>query len=266
MDSFVSLPESVRGGLLLWLILVGFAFFLALIIHIFTDRSAKSLLICGAENLFTFIFYQMLIDQLWSDSRLFIDIPAVTVALTDLFLTAAAAMELALCIRKRNSRLSMMSVKESMDGIDAARKIKEQRPEIKILLVTSMPEVSCIDRARAAGVESFWHKEVQEQPLLEIMDRTMAGESVYPMSTPAVQFGNIVSTELTDREIEVLRELVSAASNKEIGERLYMSPSTVKRHISEMLDKTGFKSRLQLAIRARGGGQVINNRDIETKE
>lgn len=86
------------------------------------------------------------------------------------------------------------------------------------------------------------------------------------MATPAVQFGNIVSTELTEREIAVLRELVSGASNKEIGERLHMSASTVKRHISEMLEKTGFKSRLQLAIRARSGGLVINNRDIEEEE
>ena len=149
-----------------------------------------------------------------------------------------------------------------MDGLDAAKEIKEKRPEIKILLVTSMPEVSYIERAKAIGIESFWHKEVQEQPLIEIMDRTMAGESIYPTSMPVVRFGNIVSTELTDTEIEVLRELVSGASNKEISKRLYMSQSTVKRHISDMLEKTGFKSRLQLAIRARGGGLVINNRDI----
>ena len=149
-----------------------------------------------------------------------------------------------------------------MDGLDASKEIKEKRPEIKILLVTSMPEVSYIERAKAVVVDSFWHKEVQEQPLIEIMDRTMAGESIYPTSMPVVRFGNIISTELTDTEIEVLRELVSGASNKEISKRLYMSQSTVKRHISDMLEKTGFKSRLQLAIRARGGGLVINNRDI----
>ena len=149
------------------------------------------------------------------------------------------------------------------DGLDAAEEIKKHRSDIKILLVTSMPEVSYIDRAKKIGVDSFWYKEIQEQPLLEIMDRTMAGESVYPMRVPAVRFGNIVSTELTDCEIEVLRELVTGASNKEIGERLYTSASTVKRHISDMLVKTGFKSRLQLAIRARSGGLVINNKADE---
>ena len=90
----------------------------------------------------------------------------------------------------------------------------------------------------------------------------MAGESVYPETMPAIQFGRIVSTELTDTEMSVLRELMSGASNKEIGELLYMSESTVKRHIAEMLAKTGFKSRLQLAIEARGGGLVVNHGEI----
>ena len=148
------------------------------------------------------------------------------------------------------------------DGLVAATQIKQELPEVKILLVTSMPESSYIGRAKEIGVESFWHKEVQEQPLLEIMDRTMAGGSVYPETMPAIQFGRIVSTDLTDTEMSVLRELMSGASNKEIGKRLYMSESTVKRHIAEMLAKTGFKSRLQLAIEARGGGLVIHHEGL----
>ena len=63
-------------------------------------------------------------------------------------------------------------------------------------------------------------------------------------------------------QLEVLRELMTGASNKEIGERLYMSPSTVKRHISDMMEKTGIKSRLRLAIESRGGGLIINNGEI----
>lgn len=168
-----------------------------------------------------------------------------------------------LCI-ETNADLVLMDVVLGLgkDGLDAAKEIKQKSPDVKILLVTSMPESTYIGRAKAIGVESFWHKEVQEQPLLEIMNRTMAGESVYPETIPAIQFGRIVSTELTDTEMSVLRELMSGASNKEIGERLYMSESTVKRHIAEMLEKTGFKSRLQLAIEARGGGLVVNHGEI----
>ena len=171
--------------------------------------------------------------------------------------TAEEAVELCM---KTEPDLVLMDVVMGigMDGLDAARQIKQTHRDVKILLVTSMPESTFIDRAREIGVDSFWHKEVQERPLLEIMNRTMAGESIYPAAMPVIQFGQIVSTELTASEMAVLRELMSGASNKEIGKRLYMSESTVKRYIADMLAKTGFKSRLQLAIEARGGGLVIN--------
>ena len=146
---------------------------------------------------------------------------------------------------------------EGMSGLAAARKIKEVLPAVKILMVTSMPEVSYIDRARQIGVESFWYKEVQEQPILEVMDRTMSGESIYPDQTPVVKLGNAVSTEFTAREIEVLREMVDGLSNREIAEKLGIGERTVKMNITAMLDKTGFRSRLELAVKARTGGLVI---------
>ncbi len=147
----------------------------------------------------------------------------------------------------------------SLSGLKAARQIKERHPATKILIVTSMPEISYISQAKEIGVESFWYKEVQEQPLLEIMNRTMAGESVYPMSQPKVALGNAFSDELTERETAVLRELVSGASNKEIGETLGITDKTVKMHITNMLQKTGYHSRLELAVKARHYGIAIKD-------
>ncbi len=146
-----------------------------------------------------------------------------------------------------------------MSGLEAARRIRSSSPSVKILVVTSMPEVSYIRQAREIGVNSFWHKEVQEMPLIEIMDRTMAGESVYPLHEPEVELGNALSSELTEREIEVLRELVSGASNREIGETLCITENTVKMHITNMLQKTGYHSRLELAVKARHLGVAIKD-------
>ena len=174
-----------------------------------------------------------------------------------------AAETIRICLEQKIDLVLMDVVMGyGMDGLDAAKQIKQERPDVKIMIVTSMPETTYIDRAKEIGIDSFWHKEVQEQPLLEIMNRTMAGESVYPTEMPVIWFGNTISTELTDIEMAVLRELMTCASNKEIGERLFMSESTVKRHIADMLAKTGFKSRLQLAIEARGGGLVIHHEEI----
>ena len=144
-------------------------------------------------------------------------------------------------------------------GLDAAALIKREFPDVKIIIVTSMPEGSWLKRAREIGVESFWYKEVQEQPLLEIMDRTMAGESVYPGASPAVPVGNALSTDFTEREAEVLRELVSGSSNREIAARLGIAENTVKMHITNMLQKTGYHSRLELAVKARHLGVAIKD-------
>ena len=173
--------------------------------------------------------------------------------------TAADAAEAIAFCRSNQVDLVVMDVVmgSGMDGINAAKEIKSMRPETKILIITSMAEADYLRRAREIGIESFWHKEVQEQPLLDVIRRTLAGESIYPGTMPEVWLGQIVSTELTAREIDVLRELVGGASNAEIAERLGISARTVKQHIIGMLQKTGLQNRLQLALQARGGGLVV---------
>ncbi len=145
-------------------------------------------------------------------------------------------------------------------GLDAAARIKKRYPGIKIVIVTSMPECSYLERARAAGVDSFWYKEVSSEPILSLMDRTMNGESVYPDKTPQVQLGLSSSYEFSDRELEVLRELTSGDTNEEIAEHMFISTATVKSHIRNLLQKTGYRTRTELAIRARESGLVILDR------
>ena len=120
-----------------------------------------------------------------------------------------------------------------------------------------MPEISWMDRAKKIGIDSFWYKEVSEKTILEIIERTLAGESIYPEETPEVKLGLTKSTELTPREIQVLRLLTTGVGNDEIAEKLNISQNTVKTHIKHLLDKTGFNTRTQLAIQARITGFVI---------
>lgn len=71
-------------------------------------------------------------------------------------------------------------------GLDAAEEIKKEFPGIRIIIVTSMPEYSWIERARRIGVDSFWYKETHKEGILDVMNRTMEGEQVYPEDTPLV--------------------------------------------------------------------------------
>lgn len=143
------------------------------------------------------------------------------------------------------------------NGLDASQEIKKQFPNIKIIVVTSMPEASWLSRAKEIGIESFWYKEATKESILSVMDRTMAGESIYPNDTPEISIGLTNNHSFTDREIDVLRELLTGDSNTEIAKRLDISSGTVKTHIQHMLEKTGFKTRTELASHARALGIVI---------
>ncbi len=147
--------------------------------------------------------------------------------------------------------------KEGQNGLQAAEKIKRKYPHIKIIIVTSMPECSYIDRAKAIGVEGFWYKDTSKDTILSLMNRVIKGENVYPEMSQPVMIGLVNSTEFTKREIEILREMTGGYSNQEIGEKLGISVNVVRNHISNMLEKTGFRSRTQLAVKARSTGLVI---------
>lgn len=146
------------------------------------------------------------------------------------------------------------------NGLDAAARIKRAFPDTKIVVVTSMPECSYLERARKIGVDSFWYKEDTRERLMDVMERTMHGESIYPDATPELQLGLASSRDFTDRELEVLREITGGDTNQEIAEHLHMSVATVKTHILNMLGKTGFRNRTELAVRARESGLVILDR------
>lgn len=152
-------------------------------------------------------------------------------------------------------------MKYGLDGLTSAKTIKNSNPGIRIILATSTAEAAWIDEAKAAGIESFWFKEYEDVPLLEIMDRTMNGESVYPDSLPNPRFGDVTKVDLTAREIEILRELTANRSNEEIAEKLSISLFTVKRHIQNIMNKTGYTSRLELAVNARHIGLVVHDSD-----
>lgn len=177
-------------------------------------------------------------------------------------LTAVSSGEEAVEFCKSNAvDLVIMDVVlgHGMTGLEAAKFIKESKPEIKILIITSMPEVSYIARAKEIGVESFWYKEVQSAPIIEVVTRTLAGESIYPDSSPVVKIGNAQSSDLTKTELTVLRKMTTGATNRDIAKSLNIEETTVKKHITSMLQKTGFHNRVELAVNARITGLVIED-------
>ena len=133
-------------------------------------------------------------------------------------------------------------------GLDAAARVKEKYPQIKIIIVTSQPECDFIHRAKEAGIDSFWYKDISPENLIDVIEQTMAGEQIFPDKTPSVKLGLADSSELTAKEIEVLRFVCEGLEYSEIAERMHISQRTVKFHVSNILSKTGYANKTRLAI------------------
>lgn len=135
-------------------------------------------------------------------------------------------------------------------GLLAADEIKKRFPQIKIIITTSMPEYTFIEKAKQAGCESFWYKDYGNVSLKDVIEKTMAGENVYPDKTPDVDIYGVPISKFTPAQLRVLRELAMGLSQEEVAKKLCLSRSVIKGHISHMCDKTNTSKTLQLVTEA----------------
>jgi two-component system vancomycin resistance associated response regulator VraR len=162
------------------------------------------------------------------------------------------------CMRG-NVDLILMDVCTARDenGIEACTVIKRKFPRIKIIIVTSMAEHTFIAKAKAAQADSFWYKDASRGELLTVMDQTMAGEHIYPDKTPEVKLGLTTSYELTQSELEVLRALMQSTSDEDAAKMLSCTKANVRWHLSKILEKTGYRTRMELLIAVASKNLII---------
>ena len=134
------------------------------------------------------------------------------------------------------------------NGLVAVRQIKAERPQIKIVVVTSLLDGAVLEETKSAGADSLWYKDSAKNRLMEVVRRTMAGERVFPDAPPTVEIGMAKSTEFTKTEMKVLRHLLRGLSYTRIAAEMGCEMSTVKFHVANMLQKTGLENKLQLAL------------------
>jgi len=125
------------------------------------------------------------------------------------------------------------------NGLTAVRQIKAIQPKSKIIVVTSLIDCAVLDEAKRAGADSLWYKDSTQ---------TLAGEHIFPDAPPTVEIGMAKSTEFTKTELKVLRHLLRGLSYTRIAAEMGCEMSTVKFHVSNMLQKTGLENKLQLAL------------------
>lgn len=134
------------------------------------------------------------------------------------------------------------------NGLLAVEAIKLMNPKIKIIVVTSLVDNAVLSKAREVGADSLWYKDSTKDRLLEIVQETMSGNHIFPDAPPTVNVGLAKSTEFTKTELKVLRYLIKGLSYTRIAAEMGIEMSTVKFHVANMLQKTGFDNKLQLAL------------------
>jgi NarL family two-component system response regulator LiaR len=146
-----------------------------------------------------------------------------------------------------------------MDGVEATRHIKKVSPHSQVIVVTSYHEDEHIFPAIRAGALSYVLKDIDPDELAEAIRRAAVGEA---MINPRVATRMVkelhggsddkadLFTELTDREMEVLRQIAAGKCNREIATSLVISEKTVKTHITNILTKLHLSDRTQAAVLA----------------
>ena len=152
------------------------------------------------------------------------------------------------------------------DGLSAAESIKKFYPRIKIVMVTSMLEGRFLDRARKIGADSFWYKDSPSRDLVGVIEGTLHGEHFWPDRVPSVQFGKVLSCDLSEQEMRTLRLLCEGKTNAEIETSLHVAESSVRTYINRMLEKTGYPNRNRLMVAAVSKRLVVPGNPLETME
>ena len=143
----------------------------------------------------------------------------------------------------------------------ALAECKRKYSHIRSVVVSDSADPSFLERAEESGADSFWYAE-DRQSLLSVLDRTMEGKSVFPAHAPVVKIGQAESRSLSEKEIQILREVAKGDSNKEIAETLQMSYYTVRDYVKGLLEKTNLQSRTELAVKAVGSGLIVLENNI----
>jgi two-component system NarL family response regulator len=143
-----------------------------------------------------------------------------------------------------------------VDGVSAITGIREVAPTARIIVLTTYDSDEDIYRGLRAGAKAYLLKDTPPQELLDTIRAVHAGQTRIPPDVAAKLAERMTGPELTNRELDVLRLLMSGMSNKQIAASLFISEGTVKTHVNNILGKLGASDRTQAVTTALKRGLV----------
>jgi DNA-binding NarL/FixJ family response regulator len=173
-------------------------------------------------------------------------IAAVLASEQDMLLVAEASngREAVEQFRTHQPDVTLMDVQmPEVNGIDAIVKIREEFPDARIIVLTTYTGDAQAARAFKAGASGYMLKSMVRKELIDTIRTIHAGKKRIPAEI-AIEIAQHHSDDaLTEREIEVLREVAAGNANKMVGQRLNISEETVKAHMKSILSKLGANDR-----------------------
>jgi NarL family two-component system response regulator LiaR len=168
----------------------------------------------------------------------------------------AAAVEM---VAKKKPDLVLMDLKMPiMNGVEATRQIRTKYPEVKVLVLTTYDDDEWVFDAIQAGASGYLLKDTPRDEVVRAIrgtvtgktyvDPSVAGKVLRQASSHQTQPATLITSKLTDREIEVLRLIAKGLNNADIADRLFLSEGTVRNHVSAILAKLGVSDRTQAAV------------------
>jgi DNA-binding NarL/FixJ family response regulator len=159
----------------------------------------------------------------------------------------------------------LMDVKmPDMDGIQATRQIVQTSPHVRVLALTMLDDDNSIFAAMRAGAQGYLLKGASHEEMLRAIRAVATGQAIFSPSVAErmIDFFNAMHPintqglfpELTVREREVLVLVAQAYNNQRIAEKLFISPKTVRNHVSNILSKLQVADRAEAIIKAREAG------------
>jgi NarL family two-component system response regulator LiaR len=170
---------------------------------------------------------------------------------------ASGEAAIQLCARVQPDVVLMDMVMPGLDGAATTRAIRQQFPTVQVIALTSFKEEELVTNALQAGAIGYLFKDVSAEELAQAIRAAHLGHvTLSPEATQAlvraVSQPPAPGRDLTARERDVLGLMVAGDSNTQIAEKLVVSPSTVKSHVSSILSKLDVTSRTEavaLAVR-----------------
>jgi len=168
----------------------------------------------------------------------------------------AEAVELT---EKHHPDLVLMDLKmPGMNGIEATRQIRTRFPAVAVLVLTTFDDDQWVFDALRAGAAGYLLKDTPRADVIKavrgtvegrtFVDSAVAGKLVQQVTSQQTEPESLITDQLSDREVDVLRLLARGLSNAEIAGRIHLSEGTVRNHVSAILAKLGVADRTRAAV------------------